>query len=427
VAIVGEAVTADPAANARAPRAPLRVAAVGVSIDDPCGVRDHAQLLARALAADGVSSTSHWLSREATTLGAARAELAEWSERLAVELDQARPDALLLHYSVFAFSHRGVPLFVGPVLAAMRQRRAPIVCVMHEFAYPWRLGGARGKVWAATQRVALAAVMRAAASIVVTADARARWLRGRPWLPRRPVLVAPVFSNLPQTVGGSAGPDPQGHAAGASRATDAAPAARAASATIGLFGYAHEGVAVETVLDALCRLREGGRDVTLVLLGAPGNGSPAAYAWSRAARARGVAELIGFSGTLPAHELAAALTRCDVLLFAERGGPTSRKTTLAASLASGRPVVALDGHSTWSALAEADAALVVAPQPQALAEAVARLLADPTMRARQGERGGAFASLQMSAAHSARVVERAIARALGREAEDGAPPASNGG
>ncbi|HEV2974345.1 MAG TPA: glycosyltransferase family 4 protein [Solirubrobacteraceae bacterium] len=407
---VREALASGLPADADAPRPPVRVAMIGVSIDDPCGVRDHAVLLARALAREGVSSSSHWLSRDAATLAGGRAELAAWTTRLASELEQARPDALLLHYSVFAFSHRGVPLFVGPILAALRARDAPLVCVMHELAYPWRLGGVRGKVWAATQRVALIAVIRDSASLVVTAEARARWLRSRRWLPRRPVLTAPVFSNLPQAIAvegatGPATPTPHDDVGAASGAT-------APKATLGLFGYVHEGVARETVLDALRLLHGRGSGVALLLLGAPGSGGPTGAAWIDAARARGVAELVGFSGRLPAQELADSLARCDVLLFTERGGPTSRKTTLAASLASGRPVVALDGASTWRELASARGAVIVAPDPHALADTIVGLLADGATRARQGERGRAFAARTMSAEHSAQVVAQAIDRAI---------------
>jgi glycosyltransferase involved in cell wall biosynthesis len=379
-----------------------RVATIGVSTDDPCGVRDHAALLSQALAADGVHCSLHWLSREAGTLGGARAELAAWASRLSDELQAERPDALLLHYSVFAFSYRGVPLLGGPVLSALRSQPAPLVCVLHEFAYPWRLGGARGKVWAATQRVALVALVRSSAGLVVTAASRAQWLRGRVWLARRPVLLAPVFSNLPAATDG---------------ATAGVSSRRAP--TLGLFGYAHEGVGLETVLDALAALRTGGGEAELLLLGSPGRDSPAGERWLAAARMRGVAEHVGFSGRLAAQELADALAGCEALLFAERGGPTSRKTTLAASLASGRPVVALDGHSTWDELASARAALVVAPNPAALAEELARLLADAELRAEQGERGRAFAARMMSVEHSARIVERAIADALGRGPADG--------
>jgi glycosyltransferase involved in cell wall biosynthesis len=370
-----------------------RVDSIGVSIDQPCGVRDHAVLLASALAEGGRSCPLHWLVRPGKTLGAERADVRAWTQTLTRELQHTPPDALLLHYSVFAFSHRGVPVFVRPVLGAVRDRHVPLVTFMHEFAYPWRLGGLRGKLWAATQRLALIDVVRASAAIVVSSDARAEWFRTRPWLARRQTVVAPVFSNLP---------------APAKRAPDGDRVAR-----LGLFGYAHEGVAVDTVLDALRLLRDDGEELELVLLGAPGRASSAGARWQQAAAERGLAGAVDFSGQLPAQDLSDELGRCTAILFAERGGPTSRKTTLAASLASGRPVVALDGRNSWPELLQAGAAVVVTADARSLGSALARLLADGEERARQGERGRAFAHRVMSVEQSARTVGDALALAIG--------------
>src|SRR5205823_9285381 len=327
VAIAGDpnAVGRGLAVSAR-PGHGARIGAVGISIGEPCGVHDHAVLLADALAEDGFPCAQHWLWRSGRAIGAERAEVRACVDEIAGELARERPDAVLLHYSVFAFSQRGVPVFVKPVVSAIRDLRLPVATLVHEFAYPWRLGGARGKVWAATQRVALIGVIRASAAVVVTGEARADWLRTRAWLPRRPTAVAPVFSNLPAP----------------------ATASRASARRLGLFGYSHEGVDVATVLGALSALRGRGREPELVLLGAPGVASVAGARWQRAAAERGLARVLSFSGKLPAQELSDELARCAVLLFAERGGPTSRKTTLAASLASGRPVVALDGRNSWS-------------------------------------------------------------------------------
>jgi hypothetical protein len=248
----------------------VRVGVVGDSIGQPCGVHDHATLLAGALELRGMSCSLHWLSKSGGSLRASGAELRAWTRTLADELSRARADALLLHYSVFALSHRGVPLFVRPLLSALREPRLPLVTFMHEYAYPWRLGGLRGVAWAATQRVALIDAMRASSAVVVSADPRASWLRSRRWLPDRPVSVAPVFSNLPPA-GADAGP--------------------VVADQLGLFGYAHEGVDAETVLDALALLREWGSPCRIVLLGAPGRdssaGAPAApCCCSRSAEAR---------------------------------------------------------------------------------------------------------------------------------------------
>jgi glycosyltransferase involved in cell wall biosynthesis len=376
------------------PGARIRCAAVGISVDDPCGVRDHARLLGDQLAAVGVSCRLHWLSRSEGSIGDGRAEVHAWADAVAGELEREPPDAILLHYSVFAFSHRGVPMFVRPVLAALAGLGIPCVTFMHEYAYPWHLGGARGKVWALTQRAALRAVVRRSSAIVVSADARANWLATRVWLPRRPTSVAPVFSNLPP-------------------AADAMIGAVDGAATLGLFGYGHEGVGVTTVLDALRIVRERHSGVELLLLGAPGSPSLAAARWNRAAAERGLTEALRFSGTLPAQDLSDQLAACEVLLFAEQGGPTSRKTTLAASLSSGRPVVALDGHSSWAELLQQRAAAIVEPDAAALARTIIALLADGEAREQQGRRGREFAARTMSVEHSAQVMRDALARSIG--------------
>lgn len=381
---------AEPLAGAPrgAPDRPLRVAVVGVSTDPlACGVRDHATLLAAALGEQGIACTLHWLTREQDSLAGSRRELNAWAWRLGRELEQERPDAVLLHYSVFTYSFRGVPLFLPDVLRAARATGAPLVAILHEYAYPWGRSGARGLVWALSQRAYLRELARASAALVLTTDFRAEQLATRRWLPRRRLAVAPVFSNLPapreRRPGGPAG---------------------ASHATLGLFGYAAEATESGLVLDALRLLREERPEVGLRLLGAPGPDSPAGRAWSAEAAARGVGEAVSFTGMLSAQELSDALAGCTALVFADPTGPTSRKTTLAASLASGSPVVAIDGPHRWQALAQAGAARIVAPEAHALADAAGDLLGDPAARDELGGRGREFARREMSVARAAEVV-----------------------
>jgi glycosyltransferase involved in cell wall biosynthesis len=360
----------------------LRVATVGVSTDSPCGVCDHATLLARALERENVSSSFSWLWRTDGRLAASRSQVARWLAQEQPKLADGQLDAILLHYSVFAYSHRGVPLFVHPVVSALSRLGVPIVSVLHEYAYPWRRGGARGTLWAATQRAILPEVMRASSAIVVTADFRAAWLKRQPLLAKREAVLAPVFSNLPPPA-----PD--------------RPAQRRPS--VGLFGYSYEGTAQTLVLDAMARLHEQGIPAELHLLGAPGQDSATGRQWSQAAQARGLADALRFTGIVGAQELSDALAGCDVLLFADAPGPTSRKTTLAASLASGRPVVAL----------------VVAPSADALADAISGLLHDDDRRERLGARGRLFAreamSVERAASAVAHLLRRAVARAGGAD------------
>jgi len=361
-----------------------RVAVLGISVRQPCGVHDHAALLAQTLSGDDLSCSLHWLWRRELSLRPARAEIRAWTRGLAAELERSQPDAVVLHYSVFAYSYRGTPLFVHPTLSAVRRSRIPLITVLHEYAYPWTYGGWRGKAWALTQRAALIEVMRASTAVIVTVDSRVQWLASRRWLPQRPVALAPVFSNLP--VGRSEPPSDRSRH------------------TLGLFGYAYEGAAVLLVLDAIRALKDRGVEVQLSLLGAPGRSSSSAEEWLAAARARDIAPALSFSGTLAAQDLADALAACDVLLFTDASGPSSRKTTLAASLASGRPVVAIDGRHRWSEIVRSQAAEVVEPTSDALADAIADLLADESRRERLGARGRVFAEQKMSVARSAGVV-----------------------
>jgi len=360
------------------------VAVVGVSVRPTCGVRDHGTLLAEELTREGLACSLHWLTREQLRLRPARAEMRAWARALEAELAQLRPEAAVLHYSAFSYSHRGVPVFLHRVLGALAQARTPVLSIMHELAYPWGRSGWRGVLWGSTQRACLVELVRASGAVLVTADFQARWLQSRAWLPRRPLLVAPVYSNLPppreQAVRGEG------------------------SRVLGVFGYAYQGAGMPLVLDALEQLVWGGSDVRLALLGAPGRESAAAQELARAARARGLAERVSFAGPLPAQELSDALARCDVLVFSDQGGPSSRKGTLAGALASGAPVVALDGPRTWPELRAAAALALVPPSAGALAAEVARLLDDEPRRRALGARGRTFAEARMGLAQTAHAV-----------------------
>jgi hypothetical protein len=369
----------------------MRVAVVGVSVGATSGVRDHAALLADALDAQGITCSMHWLMRDRDTLRGAGAQVRSWTRGLDGELERSGADAILLHYSVFSYSYRGLPLFVAPVMSALGRSRLPIVAFMHELAFPLHKAGLRGDVWAITQRAALIDVVRRCSAIVLTADFRMQWFDSRGWLPSRPLALAPVFSTLPASV-------------------PVEPATRVGE-LIGLFGYRYDDGATARVLDALGLLRSRGAEVRLRLLGGPGAASASGRAWLAGAEHRGLAHAVSFSGTLPAQQLADELARCDVLLFADTPGPSSRKTTLAGSLASGRPLVATDGHRGWSQLTHARAARVVPRSADALAAAVAELLADESEREALGARGRAFAEQEMGVARTVEAVSALLAEA----------------
>src|SRR5262249_27052102 len=152
------------------------------------------------------------------------------------------------------------------------------------------------------------------------------------------------------------------------------------------------------VLDALRLLARDTSGPRLTLLGAPGRSSADAEAWLRAARERGIEDLLSFVGPLPAQQLSDELAACDVLVSCARLGPSSRKGTLGGSWGGGTPVVAIAGPRRWSELVQARAAEVVTPTPQDLAEGLRGLLADEHRRAEQGARGREFAESKMGVA-----------------------------
>ncbi len=437
----------EPGLSARGPS--IRIAVVGMSAGPTCGARDHALLLAEGLSRAQVSCSLQWLGRREESVRGGGAETRAWGHALASELARERPDAVLLHYSVFAYSHRGLPLFVAPTLAVLRRSGIPVVTVLHEFVYPWRHGGLRGKAWALTQRALLIDVMRSSSAVLLTTDFRARWLASRPWLPRRTAAVAPVFSNLPPPVARSplvpsnlpplvarsplvpsnlpplVARSPlvpsnlpplvaRSPLVPSNRAPALAePPADRVQPVLGLFGYSYQGAALSLVLDAIVLLIRRGVAPRLVLLGAPGPTSAVAGTWVREARARGIEHGLEFSDTLPAQDLSNALAACDLLLFADAAGPSSRKGTLAASLASGRPVLAIDGHRRWLELVWAEAAAVVQPAAPALADAIHELLEDGVAREALGARGRAFAEERMGVKRTVEAVRGLLTGVLG--------------
>jgi glycosyltransferase involved in cell wall biosynthesis len=379
----------------------LAVAIVGMSATGACGVRDHSAVLASALAHEGVAGSRHWLDREDRSLRADRVTVGDWSATLSDDLRAGSYDAVVWEYSVFAHSYRGLPVFVAPTLAALRRAGLPLVGFMHELVYPWRLGGARGRVWAATQRAVLPGIVRACEELIVTADFRASWLRRQRWLAPRPLALAPVFSNLPRP-------------SEAESARSARAGAESGRVRVGTFGYVYGSSRIALVLDALRLLERRGPQPRLALLGAPGRDSLPAQRWLAAARARALEPLLDFEGPLPPQQISDAIAACDVLLFADPPGPTSRKGTLAAALASGRPLVALDGPRTWSAPVRDGALRLVEPQAGALATALERLLADRPGLECLGARGRAFYEAHMDVARTAAVVRDRIELAVTR-------------
>jgi colanic acid/amylovoran biosynthesis glycosyltransferase len=139
------------------------------------------------------------------------------------------------------------------------------------------------------------------------------------------------------------------------------------------------------LLEALARLRAGGRDVRLVVVG---DGPTSADLHAAVARL-GLEGAITWRGVLDEAGVAAALDRADAFVlpsFAE-GLPIA----LMEAMGRGLPCVATSVHGVPELARDGATALLVAPaDADALAAAIARLADDPALGARLGAAARAF-------------------------------------
>jgi glycosyltransferase involved in cell wall biosynthesis len=100
-----------------------------------------------------------------------------------------------------------------------------------------------------------------------------------------------------------------------------------------------------------------------------------------------LAERLHGTGVIPGDEVAAHLAACDLLLQPYPDGVSTRRTSLMAGLALGRPIVTVNGDLTEPLWRESGAvALAEEYSSAALVAAVSRVLADEGYRAELGRR-----------------------------------------
>jgi glycosyltransferase involved in cell wall biosynthesis len=152
------------------------------------------------------------------------------------------------------------------------------------------------------------------------------------------------------------------------------------------FGFAYEGKGIETLLAAVARLRERGAAITLLMIGGAWPGAERYYGRLQAdARAAGLADVVRFAGHVPVDTVDAWLTASDVYAVPYDGGISARRGTLIAGLTHGLATVSTRGPALDPRFRDGENVLLVPPRDAtALAEALARLLASPSLRAALG-------------------------------------------
>ncbi|MGI8983046.1 MAG: glycosyltransferase family 4 protein [Acidimicrobiales bacterium] len=369
---------------------------IGVAPPEASGVRDYGLLLGRELETRAFAIHQHWLENGGDRLLPA---LRVSTRLVTLALTLPAKGSVIWHYSPVAYGYRGIP---GPgvvVGALLRARKCRVVSVLHELAYTYRPGldPPRARVKALAQQLALRAVLAGSDEVVVTTDRRAAALAKGTAGRRAGVRVIPVFPTIPTEPLSRVTPEPTGR-----------------PLTLAVPGYAGDGVRADVLVEALSLIGPA-EDVRVVLIGAPGAESPGGHRWSALASQHGVEHSLEFTGVVDPPEFSRRLAQSTVVVLVNEEGPSSRKTTLAAALAHGRPVVSLDGYNRWDQLIEAGAVWVVPCDPAALASSVARLRDSPVEREALGARGAAFAEAWMSLPRVADAFLELLTGASGQE------------
>jgi len=126
------------------------------------------------------------------------------------------------------------------------------------------------------------------------------------------------------------------------------------------------------------------------------------------ARELGAADVVVFTGQQPAREIPSFVQACDVLVSPRIRG-TNTPLKIYSYLRSGKPIVATD-LLTHTQVLTPDIAALVAPEPEAFAEALAHLLDNPRERAALAARARAVADAKYSRESYVRRTAQAYAR-----------------
>src|SRR5438309_2343972 len=144
------------------------------------GIGDHTDHLSAELSRRGIAVTVVCAPpadpREAFDV---RGVLSEWNPAaIEAAVAETKPDVVVWQYNPFSVGRRGIPFGAARTARALA-RTAPLVVFFHALGFPWGRNGARGLVWAITQRAQARGVIDAAAATIVTTERREADLKGR--------------------------------------------------------------------------------------------------------------------------------------------------------------------------------------------------------------------------------------------------------
>lgn len=363
----------------------------------PGGVADYTRALARALAGAG-DDVHVWAPRAEGGAPLARDPGVEVHELAAgfgprglLRLERWRrraPGAItLLEYTPHAFGLRAMNLPL--CLWAVRGERTWVM--FHEVHFPFR-GLARQRALSLVQQAMARVLATSARRSFVSTAAWSRVLRRlAPGAPAPEVLAVP--SNLPVSVA----PEAVARLRAELHVGDEA-------RIVGHFGTF--GGWFRERLSPVLGPTLAGDDWHVLLVGRGANDVAAEL---RATNPSGASRVHAREGE--AEKVAAAIAACDLLVQPYPDGPTTRRGSLMAALALGRPVVTNDGELTDDVFRSG--AVALARDAAALAPEVTRLLGDAEALSTLGRAGAALYEASFS-------LERTVARLRAAAAEEAA-------
>ncbi len=348
------------------------------------GVSDYTAVLARALAAAGCDVHVWAPEVEGPEAGVSDVRVHRLPggfteaglHALTTELDRlAGPRTILIQYVPQAFGARGMNVgFCRWVQHRARVCRDDVRVMFHEPFYPFSLWPPHRNVLALVNRVMAVLLLSDIRVAYVSTEAWQRRLRRYGPRARRFVWL-PIASSIPRAVDGARIADWRVWLA-------QTPDTR----VVGHFGT-YGTLVTQLLHPALTELLSRNREVRVCLIGTGGE----AFADRICADHADWRGRVAVTERLSPDEVAACLRACDVVLQPYADGASGRRTTLMAALVNGVPVVTSRGRATepeW----ETGEAVVFADraQPDALADAVVRLLDDPDRCRRVGAAGAAL-------------------------------------
>jgi glycosyltransferase involved in cell wall biosynthesis len=329
----------------------------------PCGVGDYTQRLRMALAVQG-HTTLVITSRRSQACEPATFPLADrwgWTDlRHIVRLLRAeRPDVLLLQYTPEQYGY-GFAFKLLPLLMRVHMPQARCITTFHTL-----VGGRR--------RAKLSAILLAAAShgVVSTHEELTTLFRRRlPWW-------AGKLREIP--IGASIAPADLSRPEAVSRLR-ARLGLSPAIPLVACFGFASEGKGMDVLLRSAAVERRMPFHLVFVTQTREVD-RPVRCALETLTRELGIAARVHWLDGLPDAEVARVLAGCDLYAIPYDDGVSLRRSTLMAGWQQGLAIVSTTPRFPSPLFTDGVTMLLVPPrEPQALAEAITRVLQDPELR-----------------------------------------------